>query len=254
LARLYFLPPCEFHLGLLDGATGRWQRAVGRANQLLVSACKRDNPAPQLTATGRRNTRRVLTEAIASPVVARNRLLAVAAGGVLSGVLTPLLPQLIDRISGSPGDFKIALVAIPFAILVFSLVWRFSANPWWAALMAAIITMIAFACAVNAAIWIDGQANDASKVVRNILAGLAGGFTGAIIMALGIGLLPAGPRDVVAWLPMLITGTIAGALLALDNALGLDLTSLLYPVWQAGVTVVLVIALRRTRSSLDVND
>jgi hypothetical protein len=85
--------------------------------------------------------------------------------------------------------------------------------------------------------------------LRNILAGLAGGFAGATIMALGIGLLPAGPRDAMAWLPMVITGTVAGALLALDNALDLDLTSLLYPVWQAGVAVALATALRRTRLS-----
>ena len=188
-----------------------------------------------------------LTEAIASSDQSRNSLLTVAAGGVLTGILTPLLPPLIDRINGGPGDFRIALVAIPFAILVLILVWRSSPNPWWAALAAAIVTIVAFVCAVNAAIWIDGQAGDANKVVRNILAGLAGGFTGATIMALGISLLPAGPRDAVAWLPMVLTGTLAGALLALDNALDLDLTSLLYPVWQAGVAVGLAMALRRTR-------
>jgi hypothetical protein len=102
---------------------------------------------------------------------------------------------------------------------------------------------------VNAAIFIDGQAGDANKVVRNILAGFAGGFTGAAIMALGISLLPSGPRDPVAWLPMLIAGTLAGALLALDNALDLDLTSVLYPVWQAGVAVGLATALRRAKAS-----
>jgi hypothetical protein len=53
----------------------------------------------------------------------------------------------------------------------------------------------------------------------------------------------------VAWLPMLVTGTLAGALLALDDALGLDRTSLLYPVWQAGVAVTLAMALRRSRPS-----
>jgi hypothetical protein len=185
-----------------------------------------------------------LTEAITSSDTSLNSLFKVAAGGVLTGILTPLLPPLIDKMSGTPGDFRIALVAIPFAIFVFILVRRCGANPRWAAMTAAIITMIAFVCAVNAAIWIDGQAGDANKAVRNILAGLAGGFTGAIIMALGISLLPAGPRDAVAWLPMLITGTLAGALLALDNALELDLTSVLYPVWQAGVAVGLTMALR----------
>jgi hypothetical protein len=101
--------------------------------------------------------------------------------------------------------------------------------------------------AVNAAIWIDGLADGAARMLRNILSGLAGGFTGATVMALGICLLPSGPRDVVAWLPMLIIGTVAGALMALDNALDLDLTSLLYPVWQAGVAIGLTLALRRSR-------
>lgn len=188
-----------------------------------------------------------LTEAIASTGPSRNILLKVAAGGVLTGILTPLLPTLIDRIAGAPGDFRLALVAIPFAILVVIVVRRCSANPWWAALTAAIVTMIAFVCAVNAAVWIDGQVAGSDKAVRNVLSGLAGGFTGAGIMALGIALLPAGPRDAVMWLPMLISGTFAGALLALDNALDLDLTSLLYPVWQAAVAVRLAMALRRIR-------
>jgi hypothetical protein len=190
-----------------------------------------------------------VAQAIASQGTSRNSLLKIAGGGVLSGVLTPLLPQLIDRIGGTPGDFRIALVAVPFAIVVFMVVRRFSANPNWAAWTAAIVTMVAFVCAVNSAIWIDGQLDGADKMLRNILAGLAGGFTGSVVMALGIALLPAGPRDVVAWLQMLVTGTLAGALLALDNALGLDLTSVLYPVWQAGVAVRLAMVLQRTGAS-----
>jgi hypothetical protein len=98
---------------------------------------------------------------------------------------------------------------------------------------------------VNAAIWIDGQVGDVAKAVRNICAGLAGGFVGSGVMALGIGLLPGGQRDPAAWLPMLVIGTVAGALLALDSALELDLTSALYPVWQAGVAVTLAKALQR---------
>jgi hypothetical protein len=131
-----------------------------------------------------------VTQAITSDDTSRNGLLAVAAAGILTGVLTPLLPYLIDKIAGTPGDFRIALVAIPFAVLVLTLVRRFSTNPWWAALTAAVVTMIAFVCAVNAAIWIDGQVGDVAKAVRNIFAGLAGGLTGAAIMALGICLLP----------------------------------------------------------------
>jgi hypothetical protein len=186
-----------------------------------------------------------LTDTIISPDRSRNSLLGIAAGGVLTGILTPLFQPLIDRIAGTPGDFRIALLALPFAILVAVLVRRLGANPWWAALAAAIVTMIAFVGAVNAAIWIDGQVGDVAKAVRNICAGLAGGFVGSALMALGICLLPAGPRDPAAWLPMLVFGTAAGALLALDNALDLDLASVLYPVWQAGVALGLAMALQR---------
>jgi hypothetical protein len=191
-----------------------------------------------------------LTQVIDSDDASRHDLLRVAVGGVLTGLLTPLLPYLIDKIAGAPGDFRIALVAIPFAVLVLLLVRRVGAKPWWTALAAAIVTMIAFVCAVNAAIWIDGQVGDVAKVVRNICAGLAGGFAGALVMAVGIGLLAAGPRGAAAWLPMLVIGTLAGTLLALDSALDLDLTSFLYPVWQAGVAVGLAMALRGRTGSM----
>jgi hypothetical protein len=186
-----------------------------------------------------------VTDTIISSSQSRNSLLKIAAAGVLTGLLTPLLPTLIDKMLGAPGDLRIALVAVPFAILVAVLVRRLTSNPWWTALAAALITMIAFVCAVNAAIWTDGQVGDVAKAVRNICAGLAGGFVGSGVMALGIGLLPAGPRDPAAWLPMLAIGTVAGATLALDSALELDLTSALYPVWQAGVAVTLAMALQR---------
>jgi hypothetical protein len=186
-----------------------------------------------------------LADAIISSNQGRSSLLKIAAAGVLTGLLTPLLPTLIDKLVGAPGDLRIALVAVPFAVLVAVLVQRLGSIPWWAALAAAVITMVAFVCAVNAAIWIDGQVGDVAKVVRNICAGLAGGFVGSGVMALGIGLLPASPRDVAAWLPMLVTGTMAGGLLALDSALELDLTSVLYPVWQAGVAVTLAMAMQR---------
>jgi hypothetical protein len=184
-----------------------------------------------------------LTQAITSADTSRN-LLIVAAGGIISGILTPLLPTLIDHVVGLPGQLRISLIAVPFAVLVFILVRRFSANPLWAAMLAAIITMIAFVCAVNAAIFIEGQTTGAAAVMRYLLAGLTGGLVGTAAMALGIGLLPSGPRAAAAWWPMLITGTLAGTLLALDNALGLDRTSFLYPVWQAGVAVRLVMVLR----------
>ena len=44
---------------------------------------------------------------------------------------------------------------------------------------------------------------------------------------------------------MVVFGTLAGALLALDNAVGFEFFSFLYPVWQAVVGVCLAIALNR---------
>ena len=186
-----------------------------------------------------------MTQAITSSPWSRLGLLLPAAGGILTGVLTPLLPLLIDKIGHLAADARIGLAAIPFALLVAVLVRRSGPNQWWAALAAALVTMIAFVAAVNAAIWIDGQAADGSKLMRNVLSGLAGGFVGVGVMAGGIHYLSAGPRDGVTWLPMLLIGTLAGSLMALDNALDLDLTSVLYPVWQGGVAVGLAMALRR---------
>ena len=185
-----------------------------------------------------------MIQAIASTDTSRNSLLMVAAGGVVSGILTPLLPALIDQIVGLPGQLRISLIAVPFAALVYILVRRFSANRWWASALAAIVTMVAFVCAVNAAIFIEGQTAGAATVMRYLLAGLTGGIVGSAVMALGIAVLPAGPRNAAAWWPMLMTGALAGTLLALDNALGLDRSSFLYPAWQAGVAVRLVMALR----------
>jgi hypothetical protein len=185
-----------------------------------------------------------MTDAIAADT-SRNELLKIAIGGLISGVITPLLPDVIDKLTGAPGMLRLGLVALPFAVLVFFVVRRRSANPVWAAAVAAVITMVAFVGAVNAAIFFDGQMAGAEKTVRSLFAGLAGGLVGSGLMALGMALLPAGPRKAEAWMPMLITGTVAGSLLALDTSVGLDRTSFLYPVWQAAVSVRLAMALRR---------
>jgi hypothetical protein len=57
-----------------------------------------------------------LADTIISSNQSRTSLLTIAAGGVLTGLLTPLLPTLIDKLVGAPGDLRIALVAVPFAV------------------------------------------------------------------------------------------------------------------------------------------
>ena len=192
-----------------------------------------------------------MTQAITSADTTRNHLLMVAAGGLVSGLLTTWLPALVDNILGTNGrfplvQFRVALIALPFAVLVFVVIGRFSRNPSWAALIAAVVTMIAFVCAVDAAILVEGNTGDAPRAMRYLLAGLTGGMVGTAVMALGIGLLPAGPRQPAAWWPMMITGSLLGTLLALDDALGLDKIAFLYPVWQAVVAVRLAVILRRS--------
>ncbi|WFU17417.1 hypothetical protein [Bradyrhizobium sp. CB3481] len=192
-----------------------------------------------------------MTQAITSAAISRNNLLMVAAGGLVSGIFTTWLPALVENIVGTNGrfplvQFRLALIALPFAVLVFVLVRRFSRNASWAALIAAIVTMVAFVCAVDAAILVEGNTGDAPRAMRYLLAGLTGGLVGTAVMAFGIALLPAGPRQAAAWWPMLITGSLLGTLLALDDALGLDKIAFLYPLWQAGVAVRLAMILRRS--------
>jgi len=189
----------------------------------------------------------VLTGTTASREARRPNFLQIALGGALTGILTPVLQPWIDRMPGTPGMFRIALLAVPFAILVLALLRYFAMSPWWAAFTAAIVTIVAFLCAVNVAIWVDGEMAGGDKMIRNVLDGLGGGFTGSAVMAAGVSLLPAGPRDAPAWLPMLVIGTLAGTLLALDSVLNLDLVSVLYPVWQAGVAVGLTMALQQAK-------
>src|SRR4051794_24985507 len=57
---------------------------------------------------------RLLADTIISSDQSRNSLLKIAAAGVMIGLLTPLLPTLIDKLVGAPGDLRIALVAVPF--------------------------------------------------------------------------------------------------------------------------------------------
>jgi len=177
----------------------------------------------------------------------RGDLLKVAAAGVLTGLLTPLLQPVVDRINGAHGDVRIALLAVPFAALVMALVRRADRRGWHAA-VALVVTMVAFVCAVNVAIWVDAQVFDLGKFGRNAVAGLAGGLTGAGVMAFGIAPLT-GPSALAPWWPMLIVGAIAGTLLAVDNMLSLDLFSFLYPVWQSGVAVGLTLALQRSTTT-----
>lgn len=186
----------------------------------------------------------------ASPALDRIRdLFKAAAGGLLTGMLTPLMHLAVDFIWRGHAEYRIGLMALPFAALVLALV-RISGHRWWIAAAAALVTILAFIGAVNVAIFVDAHAFDLGKYARDALAGLAGGFVGSGIMLLFIGVLVWSPV-VLPWLPMLVFGTVAGSLLAADNTLDLTFDmatlSILFPVWQCGVAAGLMLALQRSR-------
>ena len=83
--------------------------------------------------------------------------------------------------------------------------------------------MIAFVCAVNAAIFIDGTGRWSPPSHEYLLAGLTGGFVGAGMMALGVALLPAGPRDFMRVAADADVRHRYRRLAGVDNALDLDL-------------------------------
>src|SRR5262245_65933997 len=111
----------------------------------------------------------MLTDAITADA-SRNDLLKIVIGGLVTGVLTPLLPDLIDLLAPAPAMLRLALVAVPFAVLVFIVVRRRSTTPVWAALAASLVTMNAFVAAVNAAVHIDGQMAGAGKPMARLFA------------------------------------------------------------------------------------
>lgn len=171
-------------------------------------------------------------------------LFKVACAGLATGLITPWLQPLIKLIELPSGGYGVALMALPFALLVAFLVWR-AGRRWWTATLAALITMAAFVLAVNVAIWVDALTFDNGRNVRNALGGFAGGLTGAGTMVLGLLPLPGVPVARLAWIAMPLVGMLAGGLLAVDFAVGFEFFSFLYPAWQAAVAVCLASGLHR---------
>lgn len=187
---------------------------------------------------------------IPTPTIERSLYLKAALGGLVTGVLTPLMELPVTKFD-LVGSYTFALVAIPFAILVMGLLRVTRSPPWWAAVAVALVTAGAFVPAVTVAVWVIQFPSqflwELPEALRHVLGGIAGGLVGTAIMAIGLRVLPVGPPDLLTWLPMLAIGGVAGMLLAVDTALRLDLVSVLYPLWQAGVAIGLVKGLRSAR-------
>jgi hypothetical protein len=66
---------------------------------------------------------------IGGTIISRNRALdslpKIVAAGLLTGILTPLFQPVVNSIAGTHGDFRIALLALPLAVLS-----RFCCGGW----------------------------------------------------------------------------------------------------------------------------
>lgn len=164
-------------------------------------------------------------------------------GGVATGYLTPLTEYVLDLFAVG-GRYGFIVAGLPFTILVVALIRILRGPGLWLQGAAAVVTSAAFFAAIRLTGLIVDAAWSTSEALRNAAGGLAGGFTGAAIMAAGLCVLRLGRFEIRAWLPMLIAGTLAGLLLEADLALRLNSVSLLFTAWQASVAAALVRALR----------
>jgi hypothetical protein len=189
-----------------------------------------------------------VTSAVTSNAIDRSLYLKAGVGGLATGILTPLMELPVIKLD-LVGSYTFALVAVPFAVLVLVLLRVIRSPPWWVVVSAALITAAAFVAAVTAAVWVIQFPSGLPEPLRNMLGGVAGGLVGTAIVVIGLCVLPVGPPELKAWLPMLAIGGAAGMLLEIDALLQLDLVSVLYPVWQAGVAIGLVNGLRSDNAS-----
>jgi hypothetical protein len=164
-------------------------------------------------------------------------------GGLATGYLTPLMEYPLVQLDVA-GRYGFVVAGLPFIVLVVALVRGLRAPPLWIQGAAAVVTAAAFLAAIRVTGLMVDTPLSASGAVRNLLAGMAGGFTGAAVMALGFLVLRLGRAGLGQWLPMVAAATLAGGLLAADLALRLDSLSLLFMLWQASVAATLVRALR----------
>lgn len=164
-------------------------------------------------------------------------------GGLATGYLTPLMEYPLIHFDVA-GRYGFVVAAFPFIVLIVALVRGLRAPPLWIQGAAAVVTAAAFLAAIRVSGLIVDAPLSTSEAIRNVLGGMAGGFIGAAVMAVGFCVLRLGRLELAPWLPMLIAGTLAGALLEADLVLRLDTVSLLFMLWQASVAAALVRALR----------
>jgi hypothetical protein len=170
----------------------------------------------------------------------------VALGGIVSGLLTPLAQMLTDRLHlvRMVGGLSLVLQGVPFTVLVIVLARVIARAEWWRALVLGLVALVGFDLAMTVAANVGFALTGRPEVVGNVVGGLAGGLVGSGTLAFAAWLLRIGGRSAARWLLVLVVGALLGLLLALDGYLHSETVWILFPIWQAGVALALLHAIK----------
>jgi hypothetical protein len=175
---------------------------------------------------------------------------AIVCCGLLTGFLTPLILNYIDSLD-YPREFHgvtLAISAVPFGLLIVVIARIAAEVSWLRASALGLATLVAASVAITLSANTNAALGDIAEPGRELIGGPVGGVVGSGLMALAALLLRIGPRNPVRWLPIVLVGTVLGALLALDIWLHSENVWVLFPVWQASVALIFLRTLQRAKS------
>ena len=196
-----------------------------------------------------------MTSAVRAPSFKSPHLLdaAIAFCGLLSGFLTPLIPNYIDSLyqprgfSGGNG-IVLAIGGLPFALLIV-VIARIAADvSWLRAAALGIATMVATSVSITVSANTNAALGSIAEPTRELIGGPVGGVIGSGMVALAGSLLRIGPRHPARWWMLVLVGTVLGALLAVDVWLDSENVWVLFPVWQASIALIFFRTLRNARA------
>ena len=179
---------------------------------------------------------------------------AVVCTGLVTGFLTPLILNFVGTyidhggFRGAPG-LHYASGGVPFALLIVAIARFTGAVAWWRAVALGIATLVAMSTAVILSANTNAALGNIAEPARELVGGPVGGVVGISLMALAAVLLRVGPANLVRWLPLVVVGTVLGAVMVLDVWLDAENVWATFPVWQASVALVFLRTVQRWRAA-----
>ncbi len=157
--------------------------------------------------------------------------------GLISGLLSSIAPEAAERVTA----LGVPLYPAPlFGLVIAFGVYRWGKANWWAAVLALVVTVLAWVAAVRGFHIVTDDA------ARNIyLGGLVAGTIGAAGTMLGGAITLPALRRLPDWLLTLGVGAVAGLLVGPNPRMADANFLLLFLVWQAAVAGCFGYALTR---------